>query len=166
MASSLNAVFLLEDIVTYKVIPDAADIDDLVYAAKQNESGEVGNLFGRLKNMSSLDPTDHSYDSSIFEKFGFHVIGTSLYLGSKLFSSDSAAMVDVINATPLHSKRLGLVKWVHSEIPGFRLTTLRVLAVSTGQKGIYYPTPNISKKRLNLLYRGFWIRMNALLSSS
>lgn len=95
--------------------------------------------------MSSLDPQDHNFDSSAFERFGIHVIGASLYFGTKLLSSqDRLAKC----TTPVHKKRLGLARWVHAELPNFNPKGVSVLGVDMAQKNAYFPfTSNEQNKQ-------------------
>jgi hypothetical protein len=58
----------------------------------------------------------HVFGHTSFEKYGFHVIGASLYFGTQVLSSQD----DVSNYTcPVHAKCLGLVKWVHDPMTNF-----------------------------------------------
>jgi hypothetical protein len=88
---------------------------------------EVKVLYPYLDHLASLDRSDHVFGHTSFEKYGFHVIGASLYFGTQVLSSQD----DVSNYTcPVHAKCLGLVKWVHDLMTNFdnkgRGTTIKV----------------------------------------
>jgi hypothetical protein len=122
------------------VIPDAGNISGIVGALKESAKNnpDVTLLYQHLDRMKSLDPIEHQFDNAAFEKFGFHVVGASLYLGTQLLSSSPPEVTD--------DKRLGLAKWVHDELPGFSPTNVRVLCINMDRKGEYFPYNSAQNK--------------------
>jgi len=87
--------------------------------------------------MASMDPSDQIFNATSFEKYGFHVVGASLYLGIQVLSENAGKICEY--NTPVHAKRLGLAKWVHSKLPGFEATNVLVLGTGVARKSAFYP---------------------------
>lgn len=146
----IGAVFeIWKDIYKYKVIPDFANIKALV-GALINSTPEIAvkSLYNYLSHMASMDPSDQVFNSTSFEKYGFHVIGASLYFGIQVLSVDEEGISAY--STPVHAKRLGLAKWVHGKLPGFEATNVLVLGTGGARKSAFYPyTDNLQTTLLS-----------------
>ena len=144
----IGAVFEIgRYIQEYKVIPDFANIEALVDALVRSTPGTaVKSLYSYLSHMSSLDPSDQVFNSTSSEKYGFHVIGASLHLGIHVLSVDEKGISAY--SSPVHAKRLGLAKWVHSKLPGFAATNVCVLGTGVARKSAFYPFTDRWQKTL------------------
>lgn len=138
--SRIGAVFELDDIEHFEVIPDVANIEGMVTALMAGETDvSVKSFYEYLIRMATLDPSNLVFDHTSFEKYGFHVIGSSLYFGTKVLSLQGD--VSAFNS-PLHTKRLGLAYWVHDKLPGFKPTSACILGANTARKSAFYPYTN------------------------
>ena len=138
----IGAVFQIwRRIEQYKVIPDFANLEALVGALiGSTQDAAVKSLYSYLSRIASMEPEDKLFNSISFEKYGFHVIGASLYFGIQLLSSYEERIS--AHSSLVHVKRLGLAKWVHSKLPGFKATNVRVLGTGGARKSAFYPYTN------------------------
>lgn len=143
----IGAVFeMFEDIEHYKVIPDFANLKALVGALiNSTPDTVVKSLYSYLSHMASMNPDDHLFNSISLEKYGFHVIGASLYFRIQVLSDEEGISA---YSSPVHAKRLELAKWVHGKLPGFKAINVLVLGTGGARKSAFHPYTDRSQTTL------------------